>query len=110
MSKPPFKRGDTYDWSGQLTVIDNGAYVEDLTGWEGVSQIRTRQGRLVAALEFTWIDASQRLCRIRSLDDTSGWPIGEVLTDIKVIKPDGSKGSTSTTIIDVLFDPTRLSE
>ncbi len=81
MSCPPntararFKRGDTFDLSGPVTVLEAGQPVADLAGWTGRSQLRTAgAAALVAELQFEWLNAAQRLYRIYHAGSTSAWP------------------------------------
>jgi len=78
-----FKRGDTFNMSGQVSVTDNGIAVPDLTGWTGSCQVRDLEGQLIDSLEFTWLDASTRLCKLYKLS-TATWPVGIAEIDIEL--------------------------
>ncbi len=96
-----FKRTDTFDLSGPVSINGpDGEAISDLTGWTGRSEIRTVRGRLIAELNFAWLDASQRLCRIWS-DDTSNWDVGKAETDIQFTSPTGQRISTRKTEINI---------
>ncbi|MDP2262683.1 MAG: hypothetical protein Q8K24_05940 [Hydrogenophaga sp.] len=105
--RPEHKRGDTFSHAGEITVADAGTPVLDLTGWQGRSQVRSQlNDALIADLEFTWLDATQRLCALRC-QDTSTWPLGEAEIDIQLTSPDGDVVSTGTTVFAVVKDVTR---
>lgn len=92
--RPRHRRGATFDLSGVITVKHQGVPVPDLTGWTGASKVKTQHGQLVAELEFSWLDASQRIARIRA-QNTDNWPVGVVLeTDILLTSPNGDKVPT----------------
>ena len=91
--RPRHRRGATFDLSGVITVKHQGIPVPDLTGWTGACKVKTPTGALVAELQFTWLDASQRLARIRA-QNTDNWPVGTVVTDILLTSPNGDKVPT----------------
>jgi hypothetical protein len=102
------KRGDTFDLSGAIDVTLDGQAVQDLTGWTGRSQLRTTAGKLVAELDFVWLDATKRLVRLRkSASATLTWELGEVLIDIELTSPAGDVVSTPTATLLVTKDNTR---
>lgn len=105
-TNPTHKRGDTFDRSGQITINVDGVHVPDLTGWAGAAQVRTRSGALIAAITFTWLDATQSLARIRAAD-TTGWPVGPAEIDIQLTSPAGDVVSTDTERLDIVSDVTR---
>ncbi len=95
------KRGDTFDVSGQLTVTDGGAPVLSLQGWTGRCQLRTPAGLLIADLNFSWVDAAQRLCRLYAAN-TAAWPPGAAELDIELTSPAGHIVSTGTERIKII--------
>lgn len=101
------KRGDTFDRSGQVDLSEGGTPVIDMTGWTGRSQIRTSGGQLIAELDFSWLDASQRKMRLRKAD-TGTWPIGRAEIDIQFTSPAGDVVSTRTATIEIVKDVTRV--
>ena len=100
------KRGDTFDVSGQIDVTVSGAAVADMTGWVGACQMRSSNGVLIAEPAFTWINAAQRLIRLR-VSDTTGWPLGNHEVDIQLTMPSGDIVSTATAQIEIVKDITR---
>lgn len=94
-------RGTTFDCSGQIEASENGVPIISLVGWTGRCQIRAADGDLMAEATFTWLDASQRLCRVH-VDDTSGWPLGEASIDIRLTSPGDSVVSTAATSFTVV--------
>ena len=100
------KRGDTFNMSGQVDVTDNGIAIPDLTGWTGSAQIRTLDDVLVADLEFTWLNAATRTCKLYKLT-TTAWPIGIAEIDIQLTNASAEIVSTETVQIEIVKDVTR---
>ncbi len=96
-----FIAGGSFDLSGQVTVIDSGVVVANLTGWTGRSQIRDLKDQLIADLTVTIVDGAQRLVRVHTLADTSGWPAGQVKMNILFIAPDGTIVPTGVTTFEI---------
>ncbi len=101
------KRGDTFDWSGSLTLTDGGENI-DLSTWIPKSQLRDHNKNLVADLECTWLDASVGLVRLYApASETSNWPIGPLAIDIQITSMDGVVVSTPTQTIHLADDNTQ---
>jgi hypothetical protein len=102
-----FKRGSSFDFSGEITIteritpIADPTPISDLTGWTGESWIREESGKLIQKLTFVWLDATQRLARIYSPVSTASWPICEAEFDIKFTSPDSEVVVTQTTPISI---------
>lgn len=108
MANNKFKRGQTFEFAGAIDVKEDGQQIPDLTGWVAQSQLRRRaNGELIATLEFSWIDASQRICNLKYNGSTSGWPLCEAKLDILLTSPDGKKVSTPTVYIQIDEEVTR---
>ncbi len=88
MAAYEFKGGDTFNFVGEFTLKDGSALVMDMTGWTGLSQVRTKKFVLIADLAFSWIDPVNRLFRVQFVGDTEAWPRGEALIDIELTSPD----------------------
>jgi hypothetical protein len=106
MSNSSHKRGDTFDYSDQLAMTINDVPVTDFTGMVGASEIRTPEGVLVAALDFTWLDVTQGLYRVRSPNPTTAWPVGLLLHDVQLTTPGGDVISTATETFKLVGDVT----
>lgn len=106
MTMNAHKRGDTFDYSDQFAMTDNGVPVPDFTGMTGASQIRTAEGVLVAALTFSWLDATQGLFRVRFEGSTAAWPLGTLLHDIQLTTGAGAVVSTATETFRLVQDVT----
>lgn len=102
-----FKRGDTFDASGTMDVLENGAPVASFVGWTGRCQVRSLTGALVDTLTFSWLDASAGLFRVLS-DDTTHWKTGSLSIDIELVTPAGDVISTETAEFQCLPDVTRV--
>ena len=108
------KRGDTFDYSDRFVLTVDGVDMPDLTGATGSSQLRhagdraagIEPGTLVAELLFTWIDATQRLYRVRASGSTGAWPLGIVKHDVQLTLPSGDVVSTDTELIKIVEDVT----
>ena len=107
MANSTHKRGDTFDRSGQVTVMQNGVRLLDLTGWTGASQVRDKHGQLLSQLSFEWLDASQSLVRLSSVGSTEDWVVGDAKMDIQLTSSTGIIVSTATATIGVVEDITR---
>lgn len=101
-----FTRGDTFDFSGPVQALDNGAPVSDFTGWGARCQLRDADDALVAEAAITWISRSPGMIRLQ-VPDTTGWPLSVLRMDIEFVAPDTSKISTSAVQITVIGDVTR---
>ena len=99
------KRGDTFDMSGYSELTNGDA--PDLTGWTGASEVRDDDGLLIEALTFSWLDSSLGLCRVKSIDDTSAWPLGRLFFDIQLTTATGEIQSTPTVTLLVVGDITQ---
>ena len=106
MTMNAHKRGDTFDYSDQFEMTELGLPVPDMTGMSGASQIRTPEGVLVAELTFTWLDASERLFRVRFEGSTAAWPLGTLLHDIQITTGAGDVISTPTETFRLVQDVT----
>jgi hypothetical protein len=83
-----FTAGGDFDFSGSVTVSENGVALTDMTGWTGYCGVRTAAGVMVAEPTFTWLDASQRLCRVYSAAAaTDLWPAGVLELNLLFVGP-----------------------
>lgn len=89
------KIGDVWDMSGEVSVTEDGAVLPDMTGWVPSSQLRTLNGTLIATFTCSWVDATQRLVRVRAIN-TGSWPAGPAIFDLRFTSPTGDSISTST--------------
>lgn len=106
MAELQHKRGDTFNFSGEIFLYENGIRVIDLTGWSGTSQVRVAtSGDLVENLIFEWLDAVYSRVRIRSAG-TALWPVRGVHIDVQLFKGDDVV-SSKTQKIQIVGDITR---
>lgn len=98
-----FKPGDTFDYSGQITV--NGV-VTDLTGWTAVLNIDSAATNALGATQLpgntivdvagAWVDATLGIVRF-TVADTSAWPVGNpLLLDLTLTSPTGAITTSQT--------------
>lgn len=107
MTKFVFKRGDTFDLSGPVTMTSSGSAVSDMTGWTARSQVRRfPSGELLAELDLTWLQFAPPIIRLRA-QDTVHWVPGRVQIDVEFVAPDESVISTDTQQFEVVEDVTR---
>lgn len=95
------KRGDTFDWSGQLTTEGALSFV----GWQIKSQARAPGGAVLCQFEATWLSPADRTFRLRKTG-TEGWQLGEYKVDIQLTTPEGDIVSTPTFVLAVDEDVT----
>ncbi|MHA6262481.1 hypothetical protein ACXYMO_04705 [Arenibacterium sp. CAU 1754] len=101
------KRGDTFTFSGNVSATVNGVPQSDFTGWTATSQLRQKNGNLVADLSVTWLDASAGLVKVEHAGSTDNWPLGDIDMDIQFTAPGGEIVSTDTVTFEVVSDVTR---
>lgn len=107
-----FAKGDTFDYLVEVEASVRNASgvlvpVLDFTGWTGSSEVRRTDGKLVATLEFTWIDAAQRKAKIRAASGTAAWPPCNAEINIKLTAPTGESRSTEPAKFVIWEPPTR---
>ena len=73
------KRGTTFQWLFNVVDLLPG---QSLVGSVGRSEVRTLCGKLVEELVFTWITDGVQLTLI-SPTDTTDWPTGNLVFDVK---------------------------
>lgn len=104
----PFKSGDTFDYSGKISVKrPDGTLIEDFTGWTGISQVRDLDGGLIETLTFVWVDITTGLMRIHADRTADPWPPGQAKVDIQFTSPAGDHVSTQTEMIQIGEDVSR---
>jgi hypothetical protein len=103
MSTYIFKRGNTFELSGLIHVVHNGARVMDMTGWQARVCVRNAVGKHISEPAFFWLDPANRLVKIREESSaTALWPVGILYIDIRFTAPNGDIISTSTATIEVV--------
>jgi hypothetical protein len=98
-------RGDTFDFSGPLSLTEGGSPVVDFSGWGARSMVRNANGTLIEELAVTWVDAVQGIIRLRS-QNTSSWPVGRARFDIELTSPTGDTVSTRAANLEIVADVT----
>lgn len=109
MSKPviDFKRGDSFDLSGQLLEEEGGAPIS-IAGWSVRSQIRSSAGELIAELTTEITDPAAGKYSLTSPPaETATWPVGNARMDIQFTDAGGRVMSTQTVTVRVEEDVTR---
>ena len=102
-----FKRGNTFELSGTVEVMQAGISVLDLTGWTGSSIVRDVNGKLISTLVLVILNPLTRLVKVRqTAEDTRLWPIGTLYMDIRFTAPNGDIVNTSTAEINVVKEIT----
>lgn len=103
-----FKRGDTFDFTGEVSVqygLDGAE--ANLTGWSASSQLRDAGDSMIADLRVEIVDGPARLIRLFFDGETSDWPLGCAQTDIRFVTPDGTIVSTGVSEFEIVQRPTR---
>jgi hypothetical protein len=98
------KRGDTFRRGFSHAIGSNAV---DLTGWAISSQVRDQSGALVATLNIGPRNDAAGIYAV-SYDNTTTWPIGTLVWDVRTTAPDGLISSTQTIDLVVQPDVTRL--
>lgn len=94
MTRPHHIRGASFS---RLLSIPSQFADAFFVGWTVASQIRDASGRLVADVQCTWLDAATTRDLLLSVNQTEGWPAGELLIDIKFTRTsDGHVIKTTT--------------
>ena len=100
----PFKRGDTFELDVEVTDVNGDP--QPLTDWEIASQVRDKDGVLVADLvvvEVTPLTGIYKLVK----SDTTDWPVELLSCDIQYTTDAGQIVSTETFEIQCLVDITQ---
>lgn len=102
-----FNRGDTFEFSGPVTVRVNGVETDDLTGYEAASQVRTEDGRLIGVLTCSFLNRQPAILHVVFDGDTSGWRVGKALIDVEFTDPSGRFVSTPAVAFLIKDDVTK---
>jgi hypothetical protein len=99
------KRGDTFEVVVQFTL--NGQ-VQDLTGWQVRSQIRSATKVLLKELDVVRVDDEGGIFTLNCpASETEAWEQGAYTCDIEFIDPSGFVLSSNTFSVSVIRDVTR---
>lgn len=103
-----FIRGDSFEFSGPVTLLQNGTALTDLTGWEAISQLRKEDGSLIADLNVSWLSTAPPIINLECpASQTRSWPVGGARLDIEFTSPTGKVVSTSIATLSITQDVTR---
>jgi len=99
------KRGDTFKMVGYI----GGAADEkaDLTGYAIRSQLRTRSGGLIAALDVTIDLQAHTFTLSASHQSTATWPVGAAQCDVEITDAQADVRSTQTFTLSIVEGITR---
>lgn len=99
-----FKQGDTFDYSGEVTMVDGAGDPVDMTGWSVASKVRFAESGTEVALTAEWVGGFTTV-RV-SHADTSDWTPGPADIDIEFTSSGGAIVSTETVRFTILEDLT----
>jgi hypothetical protein len=102
-----FKRGDSFDFTGPVTITVDGTVLADATGYTATSQVRDEDGTLIADLVATFTSYAPPILNVKCEDPTQEWPPGKANIDIEFLTPDDKIASTGTQQFTILSDVTR---
>lgn len=102
-----FYTGDTFSYSGPVTVKVNNAVVDDLTGWSAYSQLRDESGNLIADLDVEFLSYAPPIIAVSYAESTREWPVGNAKIDIEFHDPLGRIKSTHAATLPIKHDVTR---
>jgi hypothetical protein len=101
------KRGDAWSRAGIAGIRTPDGQLMDLTGWQVRSQAREKDGGgLVCEFVCTLVDPITQTYT-HAKQDTTAWPVCDLLCDVEFTSPTGFNVSTDTFEIKVLEDQTR---
>lgn len=102
-----FTRGDTFEFSGPVTVSVNGVETTDLTGYTATSQIRTQEDTLIEDLNLIFDSFNPAVIRLTA-GSTDQWPLGPARIDVEFLTPSGRIISTETVVFNIVRDVTKV--
>jgi hypothetical protein len=102
-----FKRGASFLFSG---VVKLNGTVQDMTGWTLECDIKVliksnsgdTIGNLIKHLPISWSNAASATVTLGDDSDTSAWPIGYAVVDIKATSPGGTKVLSQTETVQIM--------
>lgn len=97
-----FKRGDTFAFSVYLKDENEEPLIIEIDNMK--CEVRTLGDDLIDTLIITQTEIPGEYIFLS--DDTSKYPIGELFTDIEVVK-DGIKSSSDTITLEIVRDVTK---
>lgn len=104
-----FTKGDSFEFSGPVTLLQNGVALLDMTGWAAASQMRLDDGTLVADMNVTWLSTAPPIINLECpASETQLWPTGPARIDIQFTSPTGKVVSTRAAKFTITQDVTRL--
>lgn len=105
----PFIIGDTFAFTGPVSIKINGVLQTDLTGWTAASQLRSPDGGLIADLAIEWLSYAPPAIAVTFEGSTREWPDCDALMDIEFQDPAGRFKSTRAAVVPLRNDVTRSS-
>lgn len=82
------KRGDTFEYTGPVTLADGSAL--DLTDWAVSATLQWNDGTTPVSLDCSITNPTGGVIKIsKAAATTATWPIGTGVFDIKFVDPDG---------------------
>lgn len=99
-----FKQGDTFDYTGPVSLTDAAGDAVDLTNWTVNSSVRFPDAGRIEPLTATWLNGFTNI-RLRH-DDTDDWPPGPMDIDVQFTSPSEDIVSTETVRFTVVSDLT----
>lgn len=100
-----FKQGDTFDYSGEVTMVDGAGDPVDMTDWSVESTVRFPETGQKVPLTAEWTGGGFTNVRVYAAN-TDNWPPGLADIDIEFKSTGGAIVSTQTVRFTVLEDLT----
>ncbi len=100
-----FKQGDTFDYSGDVSMTDAAGDAVDLTGWTVASKIHFPDAGETVSLTAEFTGGGYTNVRVYATD-TSDWPLGPADMDIQFTSTSDVVVSTETLRIEIVEDVT----
>lgn len=100
-----FKAGDTFDYSGEIEMVDGAGDPVDMTNWTVASKVRFPDAAETVSITAEWLGGAFTHVRV-SHSDTDDWPAGPADIDIEFTSPGGATVSTETVRFTIVEDLT----
>lgn len=100
-----FKRGDTFDYSGSVSMTDAAGAAIDLAGWTVASKIEFPDACTKVELNAEWVGSDNDAIRIHK-SETRDWPVGVADMDIQFTSAANAVVSTETVRLEIVEDIT----
>ncbi len=89
-----FTRGDTFEFSGPVTITVNRVVLTDATGYSFRSQVRDGANALLSELTCSFLSYDPPVVHVIADESTNSWTLGPARIDLQFLTPAGKIVST----------------